>query len=319
MNKSKQQPQTGTFSLDEVMEAVREDRQKDIDAGREYYPMNEVRTRAAAENTEAVTKITIINNNDSRSPTEEASPMEYSELLQAGIDEGILSEAVEERSDVSAVDRLEAGSPKGEEASAMIGHNGGPRLTSKDTIGATAHLTFPGDRQHELICDINGEFQKAALHADKVKRHRVRAGQLLIEASKYVPAGTWQEWCRSHIQRSLGDIRKCIKLASSVDPEAAAEDEKRRNAEAAQRARDNKRSDVSAVATNTPTLAELLSGRTPEQEESCAWTRRLQFIAVAATVEQKREIERMISEAFPDLAQRADAQNMTRPMLLAAA
>jgi hypothetical protein len=93
VNKSKQQPQTGTFSLDEVMEAVREDRQKDIDAGREYYPMNEARTRAAAENTEAVTKITIINDNDSRSPTEEASPMEYSELLQAGIDEGILSEA----------------------------------------------------------------------------------------------------------------------------------------------------------------------------------------------------------------------------------
>jgi hypothetical protein len=156
------------------------------------------------------------------------------------------------------------------------------------------------------------------LHADKVERHRVRAGQLLIEASKYVPAGTWQAWCRSHIQRSLGDIRKCIKLASSVDPEAAAEDEKRRNAEAAQRARDNKRSDVSAVATSTPMLAELLSGRTPEQEEFFAWTRRLQFIAVAATLEQKREIERMISEAFPDLAQRADEQNMARPLLLAA-
>jgi hypothetical protein len=93
VNKSKQQPQTGTFSLDEVMEAVREDRQKDIDAGREYYPMNEERTRVAAERTEAVTKITIINDNDSHSPTEEALPMEYSELLQAGIDEGILSEA----------------------------------------------------------------------------------------------------------------------------------------------------------------------------------------------------------------------------------
>jgi hypothetical protein len=37
--KPKKQPQTGTFTIDEVMEAVREDRQKDIEAGREFYPM----------------------------------------------------------------------------------------------------------------------------------------------------------------------------------------------------------------------------------------------------------------------------------------
>jgi hypothetical protein len=59
-SKQKQPQQTGTFTLDDVLEAVREDRQKDIDAGREYYPMNEARTRAAAGRVEVAAKVTVV-------------------------------------------------------------------------------------------------------------------------------------------------------------------------------------------------------------------------------------------------------------------
>ena len=75
MNKSKQQPQTGTFSLNEVMEAVREDRQKDIDAGREYYPMNEARTRAAAHRVAIAVKIALITELKSSIESAEEAPM----------------------------------------------------------------------------------------------------------------------------------------------------------------------------------------------------------------------------------------------------
>jgi hypothetical protein len=87
---TKKQPQTGTFTLDDVMEAVREDRQKDIEAGREYYPMNEERTRVAAGRVEVAAKVAIVEGAERQ---EETSPMDYSELLQAGIEGGILADA----------------------------------------------------------------------------------------------------------------------------------------------------------------------------------------------------------------------------------
>lgn len=199
MNKSKQQPQTGTFSLDEVMEAVREDRQKDIDAGREYYPMNEARTRAAAENTEAVTKITIINDNDSspandsHSPTEEASPMEYSELLQAGVDEGILADA-----------------PVEAEAA--------PKQSNWD--------------EASLVEAINHSFENVDRLTKDAKQYRIAAGKALMEASKHVPAGEWGRWCKANVKRSERDIRKVMKIAGAGDPQAAVDVEREQNREA---------------------------------------------------------------------------------------
>lgn len=44
-----------------------------------------------------------------------------------------------------------------------------------------------------------------------------------IVTAKKLP---WEAWCQENINRSLGDIRKLLKMAASHDPEAAHEAEK---------------------------------------------------------------------------------------------
>src|SRR5215472_11302074 len=75
------------------------------------------------------------------------------------------------------------------------------------------------------------QYKKAAREKakDDNKRaadHRIAAGMLLIEARKKVEAGEagpigWYSWCEQNILRSIGDIRKIMRIAGHVDPEAA--------------------------------------------------------------------------------------------------
>lgn len=77
--------------------------------------------------------------------------------------------------------------------------------------------------------EINRQFEEARKHqlkADDARQleeySRQYAGKLLIQAKARVESGTetdlkWQAWCRKHIDRSQGDIRKVIKLATLDD------------------------------------------------------------------------------------------------------
>jgi hypothetical protein len=67
--------------------------------------------------------------------------------------------------------------------------------------------------------------------AGEVRTHRIKAGELLIEASKHVPAGEWGRWCNANVKRSERDIRKVMKIAGTADPEAALREERKRNAD----------------------------------------------------------------------------------------
>ena len=85
-NKTIPLPSDYVPKLEDVMDAIREDRQRQIDAGSEYYPMNEVRVKQTAENTMVAHSITPI------ASDKDTEPMDFNELIQAGIDEGILPE-----------------------------------------------------------------------------------------------------------------------------------------------------------------------------------------------------------------------------------
>lgn len=73
---------------------------------------------------------------------------------------------------------------------------------------------------------INDLLEKIYIHGQQTERLRWRAAVELHNARKLVPEGQWEVWCENNIRRSLGDIRKLLKMAKAHDPEAAHEAEK---------------------------------------------------------------------------------------------
>jgi hypothetical protein len=82
-----------------------------------------------------------------------------------------------------------------------------------------------------MVEAINHHFADADKAIGEVKYSRIKAGELLIEASKHVPAGEWGRWCKANVKRSERDIRKVMKVAGADDPEAALREERKRNAD----------------------------------------------------------------------------------------
>jgi hypothetical protein len=77
-----------------------------------------------------------------------------------------------------------------------------------------------------LAASINShidKFDKADLAA---WRHRLKAGQELMEARRRVEPGKWIAWCKANIKRSRRDIAKLVKIAESEDAQAALSDER---------------------------------------------------------------------------------------------
>jgi hypothetical protein len=77
-------------------------------------------------------------------------------------------------------------------------------------------------------------------------RHRLRAGQHLVEARKHVPPGEWIVWCNANIKRGQRDIQRLMKIAGADDPDAALDQERATN-RAAQAASRAKATDVSRI------------------------------------------------------------------------
>jgi hypothetical protein len=163
--------------------------------------------------------------------------------------------------------------------------------------------------EHRLIHDINKSFCDADRAAGNVKKHRIAAGKFLIEASKFVAPGKWGEWCKRYVTRSSGDIRKVMKIAGAVDAEAAADDERKRNAEAQAKRRDNERSDVSAVGQQPSPINTMLSTRSGT--EKAVYDRVMFMVERAEDEDQLRMIERHISKVFPELARLASEAGLT--------
>ena len=72
---------------------------------------------------------------------------------------------------------------------------------------------------------INKFFDDAAKAKGRLDASRLNAGRELIEAQfvaeNELGPGQWESWCKANINRSQGDIRKVMKLASEDDPELA--------------------------------------------------------------------------------------------------
>jgi len=68
-----------------------------------------------------------------------------------------------------------------------------------------------------LLCD------KLAQRGTQIERLRWRVAIELYAVQKIVLAEglAWETWCETHINRSLGDVRKLLKIAKAHDPEAA--------------------------------------------------------------------------------------------------
>ena len=107
---------------------------------------------------------------------------------------------------------------------------------------------------------INDHFDKIEKSEVSASRHRLRAGAALIEVRKLIPHGEWEDWCKANIRRSLGDIRKVMKLAGADDQEAALEKERSDDAERKRLARAN-RADVRAVSESVVEQPKVLRGR----------------------------------------------------------
>ena len=80
----------------------------------------------------------------------------------------------------------------------------------------------------ECAASINKHIEKALSADMSANRHRLRAGQELIEARKRVPHGEWIAWCEKNINRGMRDIQKLMQMAGAPDPEAALDQERAR-------------------------------------------------------------------------------------------
>jgi hypothetical protein len=76
--------------------------------------------------------------------------------------------------------------------------------------------------------EINRLFAKIYTHEQQIERLRWRVAIELHDIQKRVLAigWPWEKWCLANLDRSLGDIRKLLKMAAAHDPEAAHEAEK---------------------------------------------------------------------------------------------
>lgn len=94
---------------------------------------------------------------------------------------------------------------------------------------------------------INKLFGEVAKSKGRFDASRLNAGRELIEAQfaaeNELGPGQWESWCKTNINRSQGDIRKVMKLASEDDPELALKLERA----AAREAMAAHRANVSAV------------------------------------------------------------------------
>jgi hypothetical protein len=91
---------------------------------------------------------------------------------------------------------------------------------------AQAAIINPAIDMKLYAARINYELDKAQMADTKGFRHRIRAGEALIEARKNIEPSCWIEWCRANIMRSRQDIARVMKIAGDDDPVAAIEKER---------------------------------------------------------------------------------------------
>jgi hypothetical protein len=115
--------------------------------------------------------------------------------------------------------------------------------------GESRKLAVAVDRASSALNKLRTNHEDAtALFEDK----RLKLGALLAAAREQVEHGKWESWFRENVERhnpnhSYRDAQRMIKMATSADPIAARENEKRENREAQQRSRAAKATDTASV------------------------------------------------------------------------
>jgi hypothetical protein len=86
----------------------------------------------------------------------------------------------------------------------------------------------PGFSLEERVTAINLLCGKLSERGAQIERLRWRVAIELYAVQEIVSAEglEWEPWCRAHINRSYGDIRKLVRMARAHDPEAAHQVEK---------------------------------------------------------------------------------------------
>jgi hypothetical protein len=119
----------------------------------------------------------------------------------------------------------------------------------------------------------------------------------------------WGAWCKKWIRRSAGDIRKVMKLAGSTDPQAAADDERKRNREDQADHREQNGAHVSAIGQQSSPINIALSTRSGT--EKAVYDRVMFMVEKAEDEDQLMMIERHISRVFPELSRLATEAGLT--------
>ena len=86
----------------------------------------------------------------------------------------------------------------------------------------------------DVVRQIKTHIHDAATSQRRADKHRLQAGQLLLQLRQRIESGEegngidWWPWCEQHIERSRKDCEKLMRIASAEDPEQALEDERER-------------------------------------------------------------------------------------------
>lgn len=96
--------------------------------------------------------------------------------------------------------------------------------------------------------------------------HMLKGAKRRIEEEGEGDGMTFAQWCDKHIDRSMRDINKLVKIASAEDPEEAAGKEREVNRAAKARSR-ARRADKADVSPNVTKAMKLIRAMTPDELE----------------------------------------------------
>ena len=148
----------------------------------------------------------------------------------------------------------------------------------------------------DRAASINRHIDLIAKADATASRHRIRAGQELLEVRAILAHGEWLPWCKANIKRGPRDVQKLLKIAGAADPAAAHAEE---NAQRRATARTIKYATVAHLESPPPPCSPVVEPSVVEVVGGIeARAAKADFKVGATLVEQVNALSRAVVEPF---------------------
>jgi hypothetical protein len=154
----------------------------------------------------------------------------------------------------------------------------------------------------QVVKRVEASFAKIEQHDKKAVDFRISAGKLLVELKGRIESGEagkgvqWWSWYAEHFDRSRRDANRVMRLASSDDPEKAAEEDRKKAREGMKRLR--------SETNNGDVSPDVQPGSAPDEDNPASW-------------DEMRIAESIARDVEDEIAERSDKdQDLIRELVV---